>query len=599
MATGLEVAGLILATFPLIISALESYENGFRTIKEWSRFRNEFMIFMKSVGKQKLFFRQNIEELLAPIIKSEDHMLWLLNNPGGEGWRDKELNEKLRKRLTGKYEYECYMSTVGSILALLEKLKGKLKLFRRLSYTLGRRKREGILANIEKHNNEIQTILSNSERLTPMRMKRKSPITKHFQRVRSQASSLHAALTRAWKCDCTLTHATKLLLERRAKEPDDMDGYGDSTQDDSAVKFQVYFYVESLLASNPTAHLQTMTEWCATEIMMDLGLDSGKVYSQLLQGRDGPTGMRYPEATSFLHRSSLTKSTRPLLDNYRRVSFADTSVSSKSITSLGDMSEIIDLCSALNQRLLLQQNFGYLRNGCSDRFHTVTLGTNSPLPSGSYKIISLESLLDRNTRDKMGLLPVLRNRRTRLAIAVTLASSLLQLHPGPWLRERWGKQDIYFFQSGDGTIHTQLPFLLYNFKSSNQSQGTPHHYTAKDATTGTAPSSRCGYNPPLLSLGIVILELWFNQTIESLPFRKDFLGVGGKETEYTDYNTAQKWQEQTMDEAGLDLHNPTRRCIYCAFGAASQNLEDDELRKAVYEEVVQPLERLLQRFEEI
>jgi hypothetical protein len=53
----------------------------------------------------------------------------------------------------------------------------------------------------------------------------------------------------------------------------------------------------------------------------------------------------------------------------------------------------------------------------------------------------------------------------------------------------------------------------------------------------------------------------------------------------------------TMEEAGPDLYNPTRRCVYCASGAASQDLEDDELRKAVFDEVVQPLERLLERFE--
>jgi hypothetical protein len=37
-----------------------------------------------------------------------------------------------------------------------------------------------------------------------------------------------------------------------------------------------------------------------------------------------------------------------------------------------------------------------------------------------------------------------------------------------------------------------------------------------------------------------------------------------------------------MEEAGLDLYNPKRRWIYCAFGAVSQDLEDEELRRAVY-----------------
>jgi len=129
MVTGVEIAGVILATFPLIISGLDAYENGFQTMKEWSRFRKEYLVFMTALGKQKLFFRQNITTLLDPIVKSEDHMLRLLEDPGGKDWKDPELDNKLRCRLEGLEEtYECYMETVNSILALLEKLKGKLKL---------------------------------------------------------------------------------------------------------------------------------------------------------------------------------------------------------------------------------------------------------------------------------------------------------------------------------------------------------------------------------------------------------------------------------------------------------------------------------------
>lgn len=126
--SGLELAGAILAAFPLIIDGLEHYENGFQIIKEWARVRTEFNVFMEMVGKQQLFFRQHIEELLAPIVKSEDHMHWLLENPAGLGWKDPELDGKLRKRLMGMDEYKCYMSTVSSILTSLDKLKRKLKL---------------------------------------------------------------------------------------------------------------------------------------------------------------------------------------------------------------------------------------------------------------------------------------------------------------------------------------------------------------------------------------------------------------------------------------------------------------------------------------
>ncbi len=178
-------------------------------------------------------------------------------------------------------------------------------------------------------------------------------------------------------------------------------------------------------------------------------------------------------------------------------------------------------------------------------------------------------------------------RKTRLAIAVVLAFSMLQLHTGPWLRDDWGKRDIYFLQDPDGFIHTEQPFLTRHFSP----------YTAETSGSHRERSTFRACSSSLLSLGILILELWFNGRIESLPFRRTYQGPDGLDNEYTEFNTAQKWQEQAMEEAGLDLHNPTRRCIYCAFGSVSQDLEDEELRRAVYSEVIQPLERLLQRYD--
>jgi hypothetical protein len=128
MLTGVELAGVVLAVFPLVITGLELYEEGFQCIMEWIRFRVEFSKFMNGVCRQKIFFRQNIEALLSPIVASEYEMSQLLDNPGSEAWRNAELNERLRGRLPGVMEYECYMATVSSILGVLEKLKHKLKI---------------------------------------------------------------------------------------------------------------------------------------------------------------------------------------------------------------------------------------------------------------------------------------------------------------------------------------------------------------------------------------------------------------------------------------------------------------------------------------
>ena len=128
MLTGIEISGAILAIFPLLISALEHYEKGFQPIKEWIRFRGEFAAFLNTLVRQKIFFRQNVEALLSPIISSDYEMSQLLDNPGGRAWADVELNDRLRRRLPGKYEYECYTATASYILETLGKLKEKLKI---------------------------------------------------------------------------------------------------------------------------------------------------------------------------------------------------------------------------------------------------------------------------------------------------------------------------------------------------------------------------------------------------------------------------------------------------------------------------------------
>ena len=280
----------------------------------------------------------------------------------------------------------------------------------------------------------------------------------------------------------------------------------------------------------------------------------------------------------------------------RKVSFADDSSESRASSVLHDAVEIEDLCSTLKKRQEDTWSVGYLKHE-SEGSHTVNFLNSSQLPSSyKHRIITLEKILmGLDSPNNLGGSDKILPRRTRLSIAVTLAHSMLQLHTSPWLNETWGKKDIYFLQSHDGHIHSEHPFLIYRFKSRNHL--TSPQVGSYRPSIQRSPSQTC--NKSLLSLGILILELWFNEWIESQPFRSGFLGPAGKENEYTDFNTAQKWQERALEEAGLDLHNATRRCIYCAFGAVSQDLENEELRKAIYEGVIQPLERLQARFEEV
>ena len=454
---------------------------------------------------------------------------------------------------------------------------------KRIMFTLNRKRRDRLMGQLEKHNSEIQNLLGNSERLEPMRKRRKSPITTYFHQIRSQAQSLHAALTRAWQCGEFSAHSAKLLLENRVTC--DENG-GPDIKDPTAIKFNVFFGHEREEWIDTSSLLSSPSDWCAAEIrMVDPNDSFARRASLSTEAGSRPSLL---EASSKYQSNISSRGSTASEADARRVSFLENNPKDTTVSFDDDATEMIDLCSVLQNRSSCRSLLGYLKDS-TERRHSLSLVERPDLSfSEMQRVLSLEELL--GAKDDASVTPNL-PRRTRLSIAVILANSMLQLHTGPWLCETWGKRDIYFLQGRDGIIHTEHPFLVCQFNPGDQALTTGSEVVQIERSTFRASSSS------LLSLGILILELWFNEKIESQPFRRGFQGPDGRDNEYTDFNTAQKWQEQAMEEAGLDLHNPTRRCIYCAFGAISQDLEDDELRRAVYSEVVQPLEKLLGRFD--
>ncbi len=124
MITGVETAGLVLAIFPLLVSALEHYQEGFERLNDWWKFRTEFLGFMHVIGRQAILFDENLEELLSPIITSDAEMDTLLRDPTGPLWRRAELEKKLKGRLPKSYE--AYRSTIDDMRETMDLLQKKL-----------------------------------------------------------------------------------------------------------------------------------------------------------------------------------------------------------------------------------------------------------------------------------------------------------------------------------------------------------------------------------------------------------------------------------------------------------------------------------------
>jgi hypothetical protein len=97
-------------------------------------------------------------------------------------------------------------------------------------------------------------------------------------------------------------------------------------------------------------------------------------------------------------------------------------------------------------------------------------------------------------------------RRNRLELAVTLASSVLQLHETPWLDNDRTKDDILFIKRSDKIIYNH-PFVSQRFAKFDQAV----------PTVEVPPlMRRIIRNQTLYGLGISLIELWYGKSIKEI-----------------------------------------------------------------------------------
>ena len=237
--------------------------------------------------------------------------------------------------------------------------------------------------------------------------------------------------------------------------------------------------------------------------------------------------------------------------------------------------QINDLCSTLWSSEVGNVCLGYLRDDqrrcyelhCVDSTHT---------PQGNNGPITLETLL--MNRGEMRL-----SRTARYQIASIVASSLLQLETTPWLAGKLEKKNIIFYKQNSKVLFEQ-PYISQSFRSTRSPQTPPE-------SSKTGLSARFATRDSLSSLGILLLELCFGETIESQDLRKSHMGQDGQPLGGTDYLTARDWAEMVYEEEPA-LESIIRCCVFCTFEEKA-DWGNENFTQAVYANVVEPLERLV------
>jgi hypothetical protein len=242
--SGFEIAGIVLAAFPILQDAAKGLRSRYKDVKTWWRFEREFEDFFSAIEREHIAFSQILEILLDPIVSlSDEKRETLQNDPRSRLWSDPQLQVELRHRVQRKY-YDWFMRQMWDINDSLEKLHGLLPINKvraarikdqavslcflpvlnssqayhldsnslesemyRLKSSFSHEK-DTLLSRIREKNQSVYEFLDRASHLsrtsTPIPSTRNnSKAASLFLEVQNQARSLYKCFQRHWVCSCS------------------------------------------------------------------------------------------------------------------------------------------------------------------------------------------------------------------------------------------------------------------------------------------------------------------------------------------------------------------------------------------------------------
>lgn len=460
--------------------------------------------------------------------------------------------------------------------------------WKRVKFSIFRRGYDEALTKIRENNTLLERLINQDKELLPERKRRKRSGPR-FNEIRGHAANLYRGLARSWTCDCGVSHCTSLRLDARLPGIWASDqGSLAKASEETLVGFKVIFWFETEIASNKNF------PWLRQEAEIRV-LKHERSIKQL--GVCSPIG----DAEANAVRQSLglppsAKGSSTISSKLKKaVKFTETPsravLAAPSSLPEGDLPvQIENLCVAMGETSVTvtcaEHCLGYIDQ--EDRYRLELYLTCQDQAAHHESTKSLGILLAEQNHGSAppiaaaGNLPLARGER--LGLALTVASSVLQLYDTPWLRQYWSKRDIFVDMTHKTGIFERA-FISTTFPSS-----TSEFPVGND-------SFPCR-NLTLFCLGIVLIEITLCRTLESMRTDEDPLNAKGEPDMMTDLSIARRALKMgtVSREAGIRYEEVVYRCIWCEFGVLETSLDNDDFRRAVYDGVVAPLEEDMKFF---
>lgn len=161
--------------------------------------------------------------------------------------------------------------------------------------------------------------------------------------------------------------------------------------------------------------------------------------------------------------------------------------------------------------------------------------------------------------------------RLRMRLALLLAASLLQLLQTDWSRRNWSRKTIHFTTNAkDQTVDLSRAFILH----------APSEGSSADMETPSGPKE------VLLELGIILLEIWYQTTLE-----EHFKLAQSPATYMERMGYAFAWLDDTSNPAINFYQDAVEFCCRPDSESRQKDWEDITLWGTICAQVIEPLSK--------
>ncbi|KAK1031602.1 hypothetical protein LTS16_017924 [Friedmanniomyces endolithicus] len=427
----------------------------------------------------------------------------------------------------------------------------------RFAFGFNKLKHEDVIKDIHDHNEKLGTFLELTGEIATLHERSSQGVSrtapKYLLQYWRHAERLYNMIKHAWGCQCRDVHCARLWLQHR-----------------TSPSFEFHLL---MLFSLIGGAIVSSGAWQHHE----LKIATSKVEYTKIQLPSGPvvptpplaaqqSAMKRGSKTGFVHRAKVKFAglrspghDSPSSTPTPTIHVSPVAHPPASLVATPAIQEIKHLCGIMSTCGVQAQNVGALKDETWDleQQYTVFLQPNDLLPGAG---VPLTCLLQKSYR------PVL-SRRQRYALALTIASSHLQLQSTPWISRQWTAADVFFPLDGQVAI-LDRPYVSAEFGDSKPS-----------------PSSRAATSTDraFTSLGIMLLELCSRKMLEDSDCWQTLQFSDAQKTQSTYRQiVAKKWADEIEEEEGPEMASAIMWCL----NESPKALEGEQWRRDLAERVI-------------